>query len=539
MFEAQMFRLKTIPVIVGALLLPGAFAQYQIPNPTQKQLSVEPTQNIATFHVDVISRTMKAVNYHHRQGWTDIDFRGTALLPQGKGEARVDSRTGATKVDAHFDKLIPASTFGPEFVTYVLWAITPEGRTDNLGEVFTENGKSSIQASTDLQAFGLMVTAEPYFAVTQPSDAVVLENFIRPDTTGTIEEVDAKYELIKRGVYERTISGIVPQKPRFDKDVPLDLLEARNAVAIARNVGAEQYAADTLQKALTDLGNAEGYFASHRHDKEMQTVARRATQMASDARLIALTKMDDMARAEQARREQEATARAQEESRQRAVAEADKAAADRARADAEAASLKAQQDRAAAEAARESALQAKNEALAEQQRLAAEAARARGDAQQAELEKGKLREQLRQQLNMILETRDTARGLIVNMSDVLFDTAQYSLKPGAREKLAKVAGIVIAHPGLKLAVEGHTDIVGGDDYNQKLSENRANSVRDYLVSQGIKPENVTAQGFGKTRPVASNDTAAGRQQNRRVELVVTGDIIQGLPEDSQTTSQVR
>src|SRR5262249_5222047 len=132
---------------------------------------------------------------------------------------------------------------------------------------------------------------------------------------------------------------------------------------------------------------------------------------------------------------------------------------------------------------------------------------------------------LRQQLNLILETRSTARGLIVNMSDVLFDTGKYTLRPATREKLARVSGILVTHPSLKLEVEGHTDSVGGEEYNQRLSENRAASVRDYLVQNGIGINNVTARGFGKTRPVASNDTASGRQMNRRVELVVSGEEI--------------
>jgi outer membrane protein OmpA-like peptidoglycan-associated protein len=151
--------------------------------------------------------------------------------------------------------------------------------------------------------------------------------------------------------------------------------------------------------------------------------------------------------------------------------------------------------------------------------------RAAADKAKAEAEKTELRAQLLIQFNAILQTRDTARGLIVNMSDVLFDTAKFSLRPEAREKLAKVAGIVAGHPGLRLEVEGHTDNVGGDDYNQQLSEQRGSAVRDYLTQQGMQADWVTTKGFGKTQPVASNETAAGRQQNRRVELVISGDSI--------------
>jgi outer membrane protein OmpA-like peptidoglycan-associated protein len=163
------------------------------------------------------------------------------------------------------------------------------------------------------------------------------------------------------------------------------------------------------------------------------------------------------------------------------------------------------------------------QADADQSRLAAQ--KAQLNAQQADTDKAAMRARLSEQLNSILQTRDSARGLIVSMSDVLFDTGQYSLKPGAREKLSKVAGILLAYPGLNIEVGGYTDNVGGDEMNQKLSEHRASSVRDYLVQQGVVTNSVTSKGFGNTLPVATNDNAAGRQQNRRVELVVSGDAI--------------
>jgi outer membrane protein OmpA-like peptidoglycan-associated protein len=503
----------------------GLFAQ--VPNPTQKDIVTAGGQNvpITVFHVDVVSRTMKAINYHHRQGSTNIDFRGTALEPQARGEATVDSKTGATKVNARFSHLEPAARFGPEFVTYVLWAITPEGRAKNLGEVFLDGSNSSIQTSTDLQAFGLMVTAEPYFAVSQPSDVVVLENFVREDTTGTIEQVDAKVELLQRGIYTRNMSSAIVEKMRPDKSIPLDLVEARNAVLIARNTGAETYAADTMAKANQELQNAEGFLAGRGDKKALQTVARQATQMAEDARIITLKKMEEQEKTASLNREAQATREAAEQARRRAMAESDRAQAQSDRAAAEAASRRAESDRAAADAARMAAIE-------EQKKLEIETARAHAAADdanrmrdQAEKDKLALRQQIRDQLNMVLETRDSARGLIVNMSDVLFDTGKYTLKPGAKEKLAKVSGILLAHPGLMLEIEGHTDSVGGEEYNQTLSEHRAEAVRDYLVGQGIQPDTVSAKGFGKTKPVASNDTPEGRQQNRRVELVVSGDPI--------------
>jgi outer membrane protein OmpA-like peptidoglycan-associated protein len=360
---------------------------------------------------------------------------------------------------------------------------------------------------------------------------------------------------------------------RRDPKRPLQIQEARNAVQIARWTGAERYAADTFQKALVDLQNAEDYLRGKgKGSKPLETVAREATQMAEDARIITIRKMEEERlaneRAAAAEREARAKAAADAEAHRRAEAEAARARAEAATAEearlrakeqaaasqqleeqrktleqqrlaaeqakqqaeaaaqqAAAAAAQAAKEKAEADAARAAALQQQQQlqAEAERSRLAAsEADRAR---QAAEADKEQMRLRLLQQLNLILETRDSARGLIVNMSDVLFDFNKWTLKPGAREKLSKISGIVLAYPGLRLEVEGHTDSVGSDEYNQTLSEKRAFAVRDYLVQQGINGNSVTARGFGKVNPVASNDSAAGRQRNRRVELVVSGEVI--------------
>lgn len=519
---------------VGALLA-------QVPNPTQTR--PEPATAVPTpiFRVTVVSRTTKAINYHHRTGTTHIDFRGTALMPSARGEASVDSRLGSTKIETRLDHMTPASQFGPEYMTYVLWAITPEGRATNLGEVVLEGNHANLLSTTDLQSFGLIVTAEPYFAVTQPSDVVVAENFVRNDTTGTIEQVDAKYELLQRGQYVLNRTNYQPVK--IDPKGPLQLAEAENAVEIARLAGAERYASDTFNKALIDLQNAQGFLIKNRNRKESETNAREAAQMAEDARIITLKKISDEElaneRAAAAQREADAQAKAQQaaeqarlEKQRRAQAEAERQAAEVAQQRADAAAARAAQERAAADAAKAAAIEQQQllQAKAEQARLDAQAAdRARLAAeqqrQQAESEKTQLRERLRQQLNAILETQETARGLIVNISDVLFDFNKYTLKPGAREKMAKVSGILLAYPGLQIQLEGHTDSIGSDEYNLKLSQQRADAVREYLVGQGVPAATVTATGLGKADPVASNDTNAGRQRNRRVDMVVSGEPI--------------
>jgi outer membrane protein OmpA-like peptidoglycan-associated protein len=538
--------------VCGLALVQLALAQApQAPNPT-----LQPTENGVTtpiYRITVVARTTKAINYHHRSGSTRIGFRGTALMPEARGEAKVESKQGVIKIDADMEKLGPATQFGPEYLTYVMWAITPEGRATNVGEVLLNNsGKTKLDATTELQSFGLIVTAEPYFAVTQPSDLVVMENFVRNDTTGTIEEVDAKYELLQRGQYVLNVSPREIQPRLLDPKIPLELYEARNAVQIARWTGAEQYAGDTFQKAVQGLDNAEGYLIGRAGKKPIGTVAREAVQMAEDARIITVKKIEEEQLATERRVGAEREARA-EGDRAAALSEADRirreaeqarlSAVDTAQrvqrendaqvaaAQIEADRLKRQSDTQLAAAQTETdRLKQESDRLAQEnalQRAAAQAdlERAATEKAQAEAERTQLRAQLLLQFNAILQTRDTARGLIVNLSDVLFDTARHSLRPLAREKLAKVAGIISGHPGLRLDVEGFTDSVGGDDYNQKLSEQRGDAVRDYLTEEGVLSASVTSRGFGKNQPVASNDTAAGRQQNRRVELVVSGEII--------------
>ncbi len=534
-----MLRIASGALVFGLLTL--AFAQE--PNPTQSMLPPPPpTGSVPVFKVDVVSRSIPAINFHHRQGTTNVDLRGTALMPTAKGKVRVDSTAGATRMKAETTKMVPPETFGPEFLTYVLWAISPEGNAKNLGELVLKNGgdNSSIETTTSLQAFGLIVTAEPYWAVSQPSDVVVMENEVRNDTTGTIETIDAKYQLLRRGQYTMNVQSTALQPMIRDKRVPLQLREAREALAIARAQGADHYAADTIQKGLTDLQNAEGFYISRHNEKELETDARQATQMAEDARLISIREeaadalaaerkaSADAQAAAQARAQQEAE-RAAQAAAQAREADSERAAAERARADAERAKAEAQQAQLMAENAK---AQAQQEQLKAQQ----EAEAARAAASKAEQDKQAVRAQLLDQLNKIMETRDTARGLIMNMSDVLFDFGKATLRPEAREKLAKVSGILLAYPTLRVQIEGNTDNVGSDAFNQTLSEKRAFGVRDYLVAQGVDGNKLTAIGYGKSRPIASNDTAEGRQQNRRVELVLSGDVI-GTPINQGPTTQ--
>ncbi|MBI2688870.1 MAG: OmpA family protein [Acidobacteria bacterium] len=520
----------------------------------------DPDVPMVVFKVDVVAKTAKAINYRHRGGATKIDFRGTSNMPAAKGEAKVESKQGYIEIEVEYRNLQPANIHGPEYLTYVLWAITPEGRATNLGEILLNGTNSKLNVTTELQAFGLIVTAEPYFAVTQPSDVIVMENVVRADTVGKIDEIDAKFELLQRGQYS-TIAG---PRPVIDAKVPLELYEARSALHIARATGAERYASDTIKKAADLLAQSEGYQARKAGNKPVSMIAREAVQTAEDARVLTVKRREEERlqneREAAAAREAAAKAKAEEEAlrakesaerarqeaerarleqdrraaaeRAKAEADADRAAAERAKREAEEAAAlarkltaEANEARAAAEKAKADAEAARAAAMAEADIARQTAAEANRLRQRAEEEKAALRKQLLDQFNLILETRDSARGLIVNMSDVLFDFGKYSLRPETREKLAKISGIVLAHPGLRLDVEGHTDAIGSDEFNQKLSENRAGTVRDYLIAQSVNGDSITARGLGKSQPIAPNDTNANRQKNRRVEMVVSGEII--------------
>ncbi len=497
------------------------------------------------FKVEVVSRSIQAVSYRNRSGWTKVDLQGTVLAPQAKGSAEVNSRLGHMEIKLNVRDLPSASSYGSLFLTYVLWAITPDGHSDNLGEVVVNpDGAFKADVTTELQAFGLIVTAEPYFAVVQPSDAVVMENIVRTDTTGKTETIDAKYELLPRGQYEYHVpqTQLKPVDLNSNKKSPLSLYEAINAVQIAKYAKADEFASDGYNDAQKLLQQAQDYEDRKQWNPAIMT-AKEAVQKAEDARLVSLRRQQQLAlqkeredaaarEAAQKQRALEAQQQADSEARQRAQAEEQarlsdaKAQSEAAqRADAERAKQEADEARAQAETARQQADAARAEAAAEAQKAQAAAAEADRLRAQAEADKNHLREQLLQQFNAVLPTQETARGLVVKMQDVLFDLGKYTLKPDAREALAKISGIVISHPGLNLQVEGYTDITGSSAFNQKLSEERANTVRDYLAKEGIDGQTMTSVGYGPRYPVASNDTLAGRKQNRRVELVVSGEVI--------------
>ena len=485
--------------------------------PTEKDKL--PDGTVAIFKVEVVGRTVKAVNYRNRE-WTHIGFEGTALLPGAQGEATVENKQGSTRVRASFKHLVPAATqFGPPYLTYVLWAITPDGRPSNLGEIVPNSGgNASAEVASDLQAFALVVTAEPYFAVTRPSDMVVAENRILSSTTGTIEEVNAKFDLLKRGSYTSNVASSQVTPFPIKGEAPLDIYEAQNAIRIATWAGADHWAPDTLGRAQTDLQNAqEG--ENHKGDrKDIISEAREGVQLAEDARLIALSKREATHQAALKQQAADAQAQAVQAQAQAEQAQAQAQADAQAKAQAEAAQQQAQ-------AAQQQAQAAQQQAQAQAQQASQEAEQAQQRAQQAVQQAQQMRAQLLRQLNTILQTQDTPRGLVVRMSDVLFASGHYQLTPEAKLALAKMAGVLLAYPGLKLEIDGYTDSTGSDEVNQTLSDKRAEAVRNFLVAQGVSPDSITSEGFGSANPIASNDSAQGRRMNRRVDMLVSGSVI--------------
>ena len=502
-----------VAATVGTVLSGSQWAAAQEPNPTtvapgarQGEVIAEGQNGIYVYHVKVVQRELDAVNYLNRSGSTHVGFNGTNLMPNARGDAKVNPLTGKTNIDVHFEGLTPANGFGPEYLTYVLWAISADGRPQNLGELELAGGKASLNVTTGFQAFGMIVTAEPYFAVSQPSDVIVLQNVFSDRTQGVLQQVNVHYQLLPRGLYADTAGAKSEAHPITDREhTPLALFEAYNAQRIAQVTGADRYSPDIMKEVSTDLQNAQDIQSGKHRDVKMEfTYAREAVQRSEDARLVTLRKQSE----ERQQQAQQAKVDAQSQAQQAQLA---------------AAQSQAQADAAAAARAQAEAAKAQSDAEAANAR--AEAAEANQRAASSEAGAQALRERLLKQLNSVLQTTETPRGLVINLSDVLFDTGKYTLKPNTQISLAKVSTILQLYPGLKVQVEGYTDSVGSPAYNQTLSENRADSVKNFLVQNGVSQDNATAQGYGATDFVADNGTAAGKAQNRRVEMVVSGEAI--------------
>jgi flagellar motor protein MotB len=516
------------------------------PPPPPNVVEARPA-NVPIYRVNVVERTIRAVNYQYRSFPTPIDFRGTVLLPKSKGGANVESKQGRTEIDAHFDNLTASTAFGPEYLTYVLWALTPDGRPHNLGEVVANSGDhASLKVTTDLQAFAMIVTAEPYSAVRQPSDVVVLENQIRPDTIGINEQVNARYELLPRGVYSYQVPDALtaaaaangPKVSMGEYEELLEIYQAQNAVGIARAAGADQYAHTTLAKAESLLTQAQQRHA-RKADRTMAIQeAREAAQTAEDARLIAI---------QQKQQDQLAKAQADAAAAQRANAAADaalgqaQALATQARQQAEAAQSQLENERAARERAEHDANAARDRAAQLQATVEAERARAAiaapsvapspsATARREETAQAAARSRMLSQLNSIAPTRDTPRGLVVTIPDGDFHGA--SLREFASTQVSRISQVVAAAPGLRVEVDGNSD----SEATSAEALQRAAAVARMFESRGLSRNAVSVHGLSDSRPIVSNHAAGGAIQNRRVEILIAGDAIGATPLWEQSSS---
>lgn len=477
-----------------------------------------PSNSIAAAQL-YTKRGTVAISYPENEG-TSIDMVGTSLSPRVTGKADVKRSAGRTRVRLEIASLENPLTIGGYYTTYVFWAIAPEGQADNLGELpVTIGDKREIEFTTPYKTFGLIVTAEPHGLVKLPGPAVVAENILRKNTKGGITASEIEYRGDPGALYILDTGEAAPARG-IDYSTPLPILGARRAVEIARRAHALRYAESELREAEVRLAALEQSWPRRRQkEKEFTGEAHEVMRIAEHARQLAGERADQARLAAERRDASDSIASAQ--------SEADRANLEAARAQRETAAYRDALSRSERELAqaRERVEQAQSEAdraKANEDLARVQAEHARLEAEQARRERDEAQQHLFVSLSAILETRREARGLIVSLSDVLFDFNQATLKPGAKEKLSKLAGILLAYPGsYRMEIEGHTDAVGSDEYNFKLSEARAASVRDYLLQASIDSARIVAtRGLGKTRPVASNDTPEGRQMNRRVEIII-------------------
>lgn len=495
-----------ISALMTLVLAAGAFSQ-----------TIEVRRIETSRPVIVAKRHTLAVKYKDNDD-TSVNIIGTALNPQATGKAEVKRKEGRTRVKLKVQNLGHPQALGAYYTTYVLWAIAPEGQADNLAELPIKN-EIEVDVTTAFQTFGLIITAEPHSAIKLPSPVIVAENTLRKGTEGGVEASQIDYSGDPGDLY--VVSTQNAPALSADYNTPLMILGARRSVEIAHRAGAQRYAEQEFREAEIKLAALEQTWPSRRKDEDkFSGLAHDVMRLGERARELAVERIAQSRLEEERRAARNTIARAQteaERARDEAERAKDEAAASQdaaARAATELTEARRRVDQAQTEAER---------AKASEDLARAEAERARLEAEQAKQDKDELQQRLFTSISAILETRREARGLIVNLSDVLFDFNQASLRPGAREKLSKLAGILLAYPGpYHMEVEGHTDAIGSQDYNQKLSEDRAQSVSSYLLKAGIASDRILAvRGFGKLRPVTTNDTPEGRQMNRRVEIVIS------------------
>jgi outer membrane protein OmpA-like peptidoglycan-associated protein len=518
-------RAKAIAILIFPLLLVWKTSQ------TKGAQQVDEKKPELVQAVKAITGTRESMAITYPEGITiTVKFQGTQRLPFATGEAKIERKRGTTEIEMELDEVKPASAFGGDYNTYVLWTVSPEGHMVNAGEFIVRGNRSKLNVTTTLETFGMFITAEPHYLVPYPSRFVVMEN-TRPTRQlgGVVSTSQIKYHA-SEGIYNferETLAKTAEAKA----EIRTDIGQARTAVQLAERAGAAKFAADELTRAKEQLLKAEqgaamgtGVNTQMIQGKEVVRLAFEAQRLAEERSFQAALDAERKANADEAARLERNIQQAQTDAeRARLLAEQRQMQLEmeeRARQASEVAKAQAERDAQAAllAKAQAEATAAKAAADAESARLAKAQADAAAEAARRQAEDAS--NKMQAALSKVVETRRTARGLILNLPDILFEFGKANLKPETREVLAKVSGILLVASGYHLSIEGHADSVGSDEFNQKLSEARAQSVFDYLYQSGVSQEIMNTRGLGKTQPRESNDTAKGRQANRRVEIII-------------------
>ena len=449
----------------------------------------------------------------------ELSFKATPIAPTAQLDAKVDYRNGQARIELAFSDMKPAILFGGDVTCYVVWAVTRDGQVENLGELVTRKRNGTLNFSTGKKNFALMVTAESFFLVAEPSELLVFTN--RGTMVGSRAEPFHFDAFVEAPRHSMDAIGHI----KWDSKVPIELLQARKAHELAERNDARKHAGKVFYDAGAMLRAANGTAVSAPKSRELLDYSRRAVALSNEALNISLQRIESI---ELERRLVER--RAETEALERRAAEAE-AAAERVRAEtertiAETAALR--EERTSLENSMLSLKQEKNDLQHESQRLVAEMTaldqqrrELSAESQRFQRERDELRGRLQNALSHVASTEDSARGLVVNLPDILFDVNEDTLKPEARIVMAKLAGILLIMEGQGAMIEGHTDSTGDAAYNLDLSRRRANAVKQFMQVQGVAPERLIAKGFGVEHPVAENATAEGRGRNRRVEFIIS------------------
>ena len=467
---------------------------------------------------------LNIIQYPDRRS-VDVPFAPTGRGPTGASlQAEVELKEGQARIDIDFRKMQPALLFGGNITCYVVWAVSRAGLYENMGELFIDGENGDARYQTGMKEFAMFVTAEPVPGIWRPSDMVIFQSL--PTNSQYAKNSTLAFSAFGQALkHDRDSIGSM----RWDGKEPIALAQARRTFEGGTDLGLAKYDEKSMQEAQTTLAQATNSQGHGGSSKAVTDYARRTVALVTTAARA-------MYKAQQEKAEAEAAAKRKAEldalSSKAETAQQSAAAADAARRQAEDAAQHAEKLRQQAELEKADAERAKAEIAAaaaaletQKKDLETQMAALAAEKEKTEAERDALAKRLTGALASVADTQNTARGVVVNLSDILFDTNKATLKPEAQLTLAKLTGVLSVFPNLNLRVEGYTDSTGTDEINNKLSRDRAASVVEFLQSEGIAGSRMTSDGYGSQFPAASNDSKEGRAKNRRVEIVLAEGVI--------------